>query len=251
MRRQIEDCAYIVHRRAFQNSSLIVHFFSQQHGLLSAVAKGAQTVGKNAKRRFELAFFCPLAIRAIGSGTLLTLQSAEPVAAATTPCGKALWCALYLNELLMHFAQHSEDARFFWRYQQSVQSLAKLADNAQQLPAAEVVLRAFELELLDLCGYGIDFAVGNQALLKHHRYFYQPNQGFSAATTGGFGGDVLLRLAALKNADIANVDLLTRLSQDHACLQAGKKILRSAIGAQMGNKTIKARSLFQTSSAGV
>ncbi|MEC9191360.1 MAG: recombination protein O N-terminal domain-containing protein, partial [Pseudomonadota bacterium] len=90
--------AYVLHRRPFQNTSLLVDLFTLDFGLIRAVAKGA----RREKSRFRalLQLFQPLLISASGKGEVKTLTSIESNMSAMRLQGERLFSGLYLNELL-------------------------------------------------------------------------------------------------------------------------------------------------------
>jgi DNA repair protein RecO (recombination protein O) len=92
------DRAYVLHTYAYRETSLILQAWTEKHGRMGLVAKGARRP-KSASRSL-LVPFQPLVIDWFGRGELRTLKTAEPAAPATPLAGQALLSAFYLNELL-------------------------------------------------------------------------------------------------------------------------------------------------------
>ena len=93
------DRAYVLHSYPYRETSLILQAWTEKHGRLGLVAKGARRP-KSASRSL-LVPFQPLVIDWFGRGELRTLKTAEPAAPATPLAGQALLSAFYLNELLL------------------------------------------------------------------------------------------------------------------------------------------------------
>ncbi|HXN16074.1 MAG TPA: DNA repair protein RecO, partial [Usitatibacter sp.] len=101
------DRGYVLHRYAYRETSLILQVWTEKHGRVGLVAKGARRP-KSASRSL-LVPFQPLALSWFGRGELRTLKSAEPAAAAATPLrGASLMSGFYLSELLLKLT-HRDD----------------------------------------------------------------------------------------------------------------------------------------------
>ena len=90
--------AYVLHPRAYRETSLILEVLSRDHGRVAMVARGAKR--PKSKWRNLLQPFRPLLISWSARGELGTLTSAEQVAAPPSLAGEALFCGMYVNELL-------------------------------------------------------------------------------------------------------------------------------------------------------
>ena len=93
------DRGYVLHSYPYRETSLILQAWTEKHGRLGLVAKGARRP-KSASRAV-LVPFQPLALDWFGRGELRTLKTAEPMVAATPLAGEALMSAFYMNELLL------------------------------------------------------------------------------------------------------------------------------------------------------
>ena len=82
------DRAYVLHSYPYRETSLILQAWTEKHGRMGLVAKGAKRP-KSAARSL-LVPFQPLVIDWFGKGELRTLKNAEPAAPATPLSGQAL-----------------------------------------------------------------------------------------------------------------------------------------------------------------
>ncbi|GAA0342180.1 DNA repair protein RecO [Bowmanella denitrificans] len=224
--------AFVLHRRPYRETSFLVDIFSRESGRISLVAKGVRN-SKSANRSL-LQPFVPLQISLVGRHELKNLKQVESTGRAIPLQGTALFCALYLNELLQRLLPLELSAEnLFDAY---VQSLLKL----QAGQAFEPLLREYELLLLAELGYQIDFyhdAESEQALRGDKFYCLDIEQGFvlspvQKASASDFLGEWLLQ--------IAGGDW-----QPHA-LRSAKLINRMMLRPLLGNKPLKSRELFQS-----
>jgi DNA repair protein RecO (recombination protein O) len=131
--------AFVLHSTPFRETSLIVEVFSRDFGRMALLARGARR--PRAAIRGLLMAFQPLEIGWAGKGEVLTLMKAEWQGGQPLLSGEALFCAYYLNELLMHLMPR-EDAHpaLFACYADMLQRLAKAPDGKVREPD----LRRFE-----------------------------------------------------------------------------------------------------------
>ena len=162
--------AYIVHRRRYRESSLLLECFSAAQGRVGVVARGALR-----GRRKHLQSFQKYQMAWSGRGEPRTLATAEADGPTIVLRGERLFSAMYVNELLMRITTRFDpNVALFELYEQT---LAALAHDAQAL---EPTLRAFEKRLLDVCGYGLQLSAAadsDQAIDPAQRYCYVVEQG--------------------------------------------------------------------------
>lgn len=143
--------AFVLHRRAWQDSGSIVELFTATHGRLSVFAQGVR--GPRARLAGVLQPFEPLLVSWAGRGESPRLTGAEidhasRVTDALPPA--RVMSAWYCSELVMSLtARHDPQPELFACYREAVQSLRSAA-------VQELVLRLFEKRLLDVLGYGLD-----------------------------------------------------------------------------------------------
>jgi DNA repair protein RecO (recombination protein O) len=143
---------YVLHHRPYRDTSRIVEVFTREHGRLTLFARGVR--GPKSRlapvlqpfRRLLLSFF-------LGRGDAAQLTGAELAdAAAPTPRAETLMSAYYLSELLLKLTERLDAQPAL--YEAYSRALQRLCEPGPEAP----VLREFELQLLQACGYGIDFA---------------------------------------------------------------------------------------------
>src|SRR3954464_11055515 len=142
------DKGYVLHTYPYRETSLILQAWTEKHGRLGLVAKGARR--PKSAMRAVLVPFQPLVLDWFGRGELRTLKTAEPAAPATPLAGQSLLSAFYLNELLLKLTTREDPHEgLFEAYDFAItelRSLSRAAPIAQQ--DVERTLRRFELRLL-------------------------------------------------------------------------------------------------------
>ncbi len=231
MPRVFQQPAYVLHARAYRETSLLLEMLTRDHGRAAMVARGA----KRPKSRWRnvLQPFRPLLLSWSGRGDLGTLTSADQVAAPPGLHGEALYCGLYLNELLTRLLHRGDPhPEVFERYRLV---LADLASGEAPQP----VLRIFEKHLLDAVGYGLilDHEHGTGApLCGDAMYDYRPDRGpvrLSAdhAEDGrAIPGTALLALQSEQLTSDSLPDL--------------RRLMRRVIGYHLGDKPLASAALF-------
>lgn len=223
---------YILHSRPYRDTSLLLELFSQEHGRVSVVARGAK--GPRSQFKGLLQPFVALLMSWQGKGELMTLTGAEASGIAPDFRGNALLCGFYLNELLMKLL-HRDDAHplLYQAYQHAVVDL-------QQGVSQQIILRNFEKQLLAELGYALHLThetLSGDAIQNDFYYRYDPSQGLivcnanMANSYSVFRGDSLL---ALHENNLNTED----------SLRDAKRLLRMALNRLLGNKPIKSRELF-------
>lgn len=221
---------FVLHRKAYSETSLLVDLFTEESGRLTVIAKGARA--KRSSLKSVLQPFTPLLLRWTGKGELKTLTKAEPAAIALPLQHIALYSGFYVNELLSRVLE--PETAYPQLFQNYLRCLTGLASNTQQV---EPYLRHFEFELLHTLGYGVDFchcAGSGKIVDENMTYRYREEKGFIASLIKDnltFYGRDLLAFEA-------------REFHDPATLQAAKRFTRMALKPYLGNKPLKSRELF-------
>jgi DNA repair protein RecO (recombination protein O) len=223
--------AYLLHRRNFRETSLLLEFFTRSQGRVALLGKGTRRNKSSASA--VLWPFVPLRISWAGRGELPFLVSAErsPSAAVTDP--GALACGLYLNELLIRMlAARDPHPEIFEAYRETLHGLADPHER-------EAVLRVFEVRFLAEIGYALpldhDAESGfpvDPAKYYVYRVEYGPIQ--VDRGPGAVSGATLL---ALKNQEFNGRDQLSE----------AKALMRLVIAHHLGGKPLKSRELFRYS----
>jgi DNA repair protein RecO (recombination protein O) len=178
MQNRITDqAAFILHRRDYQESSLILDIFSEQFGRLSVLAKAA-------KKRRDASHFqiCNrLLLGWSGRSDLKTLTQID--SQALTISADFYPSVFYMNELLLYLLpKHQPYYALFQGYQQLLLQFAEPQADMSQLPGW---LRNFEMELLTELGYLPDLSLVSatgQALNAGLRYRVDASSGVCMAS---------------------------------------------------------------------
>lgn len=235
--------AVILHQFDYQNSSLIVNFFIRDFGKISAVAKGVKGLKKSKNNRQALLQpFQKLIVSLTGKQELLTLRNIEPTEVNWKLSGKSLYCAYYVNELLLRLLpSHTDCQELFQLYHHVLNLLAQSASEKEQsLSLFEVPLRIFELKLLEYLGYGLNLTNEIHSGLpvdENKQYYYLIESGPSE-----------IQLSNMNSIMISGktlVNLSNSLLNDRKTLQEGKQLLKWALSEHLGNKPLKSRELFK------
>jgi DNA repair protein RecO (recombination protein O) len=226
--------AYILHSYPFRETSLIVEVFSRDHGRLALLARGARR--PRSAIRGLLMTFQPLELGWAGKGEILNLMKAEWVGGQPLLSGAALFCAYYLNELLMHLLPR-EDAhpRLFGAYAEILASLATHTANA--MPEAD--LRRFERALLQEVGYGLTLThdAAGQEIAANGRYTYRMEQG---AVRLGDGEGAGLIVSGQTLLDLGSDNLA-----GHRTLTEAKHLMRALLAYYLAGKELESRKIFR------
>lgn len=148
--RYTAEPAFVLHARAWRESSLLVEVLTAEHGRLGLVARGVH----GPKRHQLRAALQPLQfIRfdAVQRGELATLAGAEALDAAPRLGGEAMLAGFYLNELTLRLAPRGDpQPELFEAYASARRRLGEGEPLAW-------TLRRYERDLLDALGFGFDW----------------------------------------------------------------------------------------------
>ncbi|WP_153446307.1 DNA repair protein RecO [Vibrio algicola] len=220
---------FVLHRRPYTETSLILDVFSEEYGRVSILAKGARSKRSNLKGVLQP--FTPLLLKWFGKGSMRTLREAEAISLGLPLSGINLYSAMYVNELIARVIE-SETAypELFHDYLAALTELAQ-CDNP------EPALRRFELALLSSLGYGVDFlhcAGSGEPVSDNMTYRYREQKGFIASVRQD-------NLSFLGNELVA---ISERRFLTKSQLQAAKRFTRMALKPYIGSKPLKSRELF-------
>lgn len=223
------QAACVLHTRAYRNTSLLVDLFTPQHGRICVVARSAR--GPKSRFRGILQPFSPLLVSWVGQRELKTLTHAELTQTPLRLSGKQLACGFYVNELIYKFC-HRDDPHPHL-YQVYVTTLHQL----MQSHSLEIILRCFEMDLLNEIGYGINFRMSiDGPVSSDAQYRYDPRHGFH-----------MLQHDVIDDMTLSGKHLLAiaaRQLVDDEVLSAAKQILRQAIHFHLDHDVIQSRQLF-------
>lgn len=220
--------AFVLHRRPYRETSLLVNFFLREHGCLSAVAKGARTA--KSRWRAVLEPFSAVLVSLVGRGELLTLTGAECHGVPVLLSPAVLSAGFYLNELLTGFLRCGDPHPVL--FDAYVTALQELATTGLQ----ERILRLFEKKFLAALGYGLPFGgpPGSFCPEADEMYKFYPDLGFQPCgpeVEGAFSGRSLLSLAEERLDDAES-------------LRDAKRLMRLVLPLLPGARPLQSRRLF-------
>ena len=173
------DTGYVLHRRRYRETSLIVDFLTAEQGRVSAVARGA--LRRNSRLAATLQPLAVLSVELRGRSELQNVITAEVAVAPALLEGERLYSLFYVNELVMRLtAPHDPNPMLFEVY---AATLAALVGDGE----LEVLLRRFELRLLEAIGLGLQLnvdATTGQAIEAEAEYQYLVDRGPVASRCG-------------------------------------------------------------------
>ncbi|MDY6840576.1 MAG: DNA repair protein RecO [Pseudomonadota bacterium] len=228
---ELQEPAYVLHRRPWRETSLMVDLFSLNHGRMTVIARGAN--GARSPLKAQLQPFQPLVVDWVGRGDLKTLTQVDVRAGPTLTRTVSLYTGLYLNELLQRILLAADPhPTLFAAYIDAIRQLSHTTD-------VEPVLRRFELAFAAALGYGFawDLATDTgQSVEPAREYCYDPEQGIVSGLSPGvrlrnLPGEVLL--------DLAREDL-----QSGRCRRLAKRVMRVLIDYLLQGRPLNSRSLF-------
>jgi len=231
MKIELTPC-YILHRRDYSETSLILDVLSREHGRVNLIAKGAkrhkkqQGINHNLYQKYNMAW---VAKSELGTLTDIELDS---MSGSLKPA--VMMTGFYMNEIMLRLLhKHEPHPELFDSYDTSIEKLAN--DESEQ-----IVLRYYEKIVLQSLGYGVvldhDVHTGEN-LVPERNYYYQLDSGPSCKeienTSGiNISGKSLLELNSETLADIKNIN-------------EAKKLLRMILNQYLGEKPLASRELYQ------
>jgi len=225
--------AFILHRRPYRETSLLLDVFSCNFGRVGLLAKGARQK-KNNKAEI-LQPYQPLQLAWSGKGELMTLTLAEADKPAYVLKDKKLMAAFYLNEIIIRMLhQHEAHPDLFRIYDKTLNLLAMETSDEQ------TVIRIFEKRFLEAIGYGLvldhDVTTGERIKPDHH-YYYQADRGPA--------------MDVPDNSDHIRLSGSTLIAIDEEkfgstqILQEAKFLMRFILQKHLGNKPLASRKLYK------
>src|SRR5512141_639785 len=128
-----QQSAFILHGRAYRETSLLLECFTREHGRIGLVARGVRKERSRIPRAL-LQPLTPVCVGWSGSGELATLTAVEARAAPVTLIGEALLCGLYLNELVLRMTMRMDpQSDLFDSYERTLDRLSGAESHAWTL----------------------------------------------------------------------------------------------------------------------
>ena len=225
-----QQSAYLLHRRPYSETSLLLDFFSRDHGRLTLIAKGCRKKKTQAQGLFLP--FKPLLISWTGKGELPILTSIEHQGFLPLPDRTGINCGYYVNELLLKLLhRHDSHEELFDRYNHFFYALANGDD-------PNSVLRIFEKHLLQQIGFGLvldhDVETG-EVILSDRDYQYIAQQGPVASSeehVAKISGETLMALQ-------------TESLQTEKQKREARALTRALINVQLNGKELRSRRVIR------
>jgi len=237
------DRGYVLHSYPYRETSLILQAWTQKHGRLGLVAKGARR--PKSASRIVLVPFQPLTLDWFGRGELRTLKTAEPAAPATPLAGEALMSAFYMNELLLKLTTRDDPHEaLFGAYDSAISELRAISrlESAPRAARLEPVLRRFELKLLQELGYALELSreAGNHVPIAAEReYFYVVERGAVASSEGETPSN------AVRLRGLTLIDLERGRFEDPTTVAQSKQLMRLLIHHCLNGQELATRTLVR------
>ena len=254
--------AYILHQRAYRDTSAIVDLITPEFGRMSVLAKGS----KRPKSRFQglLRAFQPMLVSCVGRGELMTLTQVDIPGQHLQIPASCLSSGLYINELIVRLLQKFEpQIELFNDYDQSIRRLCCLSGNdARRQWSLQASLRIFEIKLLRSLGYetefnteaGSDDFIQPEAEYRYHLDYgpvrLNPQMDQTVAQSSGIDvdpGNVIHEEGVVISGKtlliLSNPEELLE-SADQVIFREAKRLMRVILANRLGGKPLHSRELF-------
>ena len=268
------QAAYVLHYTPFRDTSFIVDFFTLEQGRIGLVARGARSAKSRTRALYQP--FRPVLVTWIaGKGDLHTLTGIEESGPALDMGNSALACGYYINELVLRLVGKGHAMpELFAHYSLALANLDAQSASGVGVDSSagaggadggvtkdiEIILRSFELQLLEALGLLPDFTrLADGGVVDHaasYRYF--PENALTLLDSSGRPGlksDVPTpdthpdgvtpdkgikvsgaTLHALAQLDFSNSDTLAE----------AKPLMRHVLRTHLGDRPLRSREMFDT-----
>ena len=222
--RVTDQISFLLRRRDWRNTSLMLDFFTRDYGCIRAIAKGA-------RRNPATASYQPFVMLSINWSGKHELKTLTAIEGQPLPVGEENYLSLlYVNELIAALLPQGEpNPQVFASYLSLLQQSVETID--------EINLRRFELELMQLLGYFPDAfqdATTGKAIRDDTHYQFVINSGFAACADSArdsVSGRVI-------------IDWADGNYQSDSVLRLAKSVLRCTIDFNLHGKTLKSRDVY-------
>ncbi len=231
MKVELTPC-YILHRRDYSESSLILEIFSREHGRINLIAKGAkrnkkrQGINHNLYQKYHMSW--------VAKSELGTLTDIELPSISGSLKAEAMMTGFYMNEIILRLLhKHESHPELFDSYDTAIN---RLRNNMPE----QIVLRYFEKTLLQSLGYGVILnheVVLGEGIDAEKDYYYKldfgPSLKFSNSEPGiNISGKTLLELDTETLSNSKNIN-------------EAKTLLRLILDQHLGERPLASRELYQ------
>lgn len=155
---------FILNAKPWRENSLYLEVFSRDFGRVALLARSARTRGSALNGL--LVSFVPIEASWFGKEELKTLHRAEWLGGWAQPQGRALFHALYVNELILKCLAREDP------YPELFDALLETMKKISQFPQQFDILRFFEYQLLKQLGFLPDFERDEHQQILDKNQFY-------------------------------------------------------------------------------
>ncbi|MEM7304527.1 MAG: DNA repair protein RecO [Pseudomonadota bacterium] len=225
MRIELEP-SYILHTRAYRETSLLVYALTRQFGVMHMISRGAR------KKGTQLQPFMKMYMSWSGRGELVSLNRFEIERSDYTRNFHTHVQCFYLHELILSLIpKMSPEPELFKLYEETLRSITKH-------PHKEDALRKYELKILEISGHPLQLQFDHQdkCIEDELQYRYEPGLGPVLCQSSQTGWNIVSGhlLRCLERQDF------------HAeVLPPAKVFLRGLIRHYLRGKPVMARQLLK------
>lgn len=221
--------AFVLHTRAWRETSVIVELLTRDFGRVGAVARGL-TTPKRHPLRAALQPLQAIRVDFLPRGELARLIGAEAMDAAPQLTGDRLMAAFYVNELMIKLTPRNDAALALYEL------YARVRGELGEAGSLPWVLRRFERDLLDALGVGLPWDVDSADQDVHPDHYYRIDPELGLVALGQRTADSLLG---------AGVLALARDQQPNAeCLGQLRRGLRAVLESHLGSAGLRSWGLL-------
>lgn len=235
----IEQHAFVLHSRPFQENQQLVELLTEYDGKLSALVYVGQS--KRSIKKGMIQPFLPLKITCKNQATTLKRLTNIEAAANSYPLTKhSLYSGFYINELLVKLL--TDDIVCQALFEQYQLTLSALAENQPIAPQ----LRQFELSLLAELGLSFDFSpVFTEHSDKVIGFYFIAEQGFVPAYQYAMNTITTPWFNIQHLQGIAEHIYHGKVLASKAVEQTFKLLMRDVINHLLDGKPLNSRKLFE------
>jgi DNA repair protein RecO (recombination protein O) len=230
--RVLLEHGFVLHQRAYRNTSQLLECVTAEHGRVGLVARGSRRAASG--QRALLQPFVALRLSWLKRGELGRLTQVEGAAPSCDLAGQHLLAGYYANELLLRLtARDDPNPEVFSCYSRC---LAELKDGAH----VARTMRIFEMSLLEALGYGLELvaeAATGEPLRVERGYAYEAEHGLRAAAFGDPDAEVFT------GRDL--ISLREHVLDDEESLRAAQRLLGRVLRLYLGERPLKSRLVLQ------
>jgi DNA repair protein RecO (recombination protein O) len=223
---------FVLHQRAYRNTSQLLDCLTATHGRVALVAHGSRR-GPNSRRAL-LQPFAPLRFSWLRRGELGRLTDVEAAAQSYALGPQHLLAGYYVNELLLRLmARGDPNNDIFSCYSRCLAQLAEAANIARPL-------RLFELQLLRALGYGLELENDTETgepLQAESRYLFELERGPRIAVSSSVQAEIY--------SGHELISLREETLEDEASLRAAQRLLGRVLKMYLGERPLKSRVVFK------